>query len=202
MTVVMGKGNDEDRDVLASTGAPTGTSGAIALPDCRAGHAYRVRSRNLGLAVFDGTGGFIGIRTKFGSRFLFTEFHRDTGAPYGTVSPLRDLGPLPSNIEARATLGTIDRRSRRPVRFERTSARTDGRWVYVDEDSARDPRGIEPRTINNAALFNWLDGLESEWTTGQCERCRGTGGRERRSGTASACWSCGGTRRGPVREDV
>jgi hypothetical protein len=53
------------------------------------------------LGVFNGVTGFIGIREKFNHEYLFTEYHYDTGAPYGTVHSVEDAGiELPSNIEA------------------------------------------------------------------------------------------------------
>jgi len=71
----------------------------ISLVDCIRGHLYRIHSRNLKLGVFDGKTGFIGIRLKFGSEYLFTEYHWDQGPPYGTVQPKEDLGPIPDDIE-------------------------------------------------------------------------------------------------------
>jgi hypothetical protein len=53
---------------------------------------YRVHARNFNVAVYDGHDGFIGIREKFGNVYLFTEFEWETGAPYGTVQALEDLG--------------------------------------------------------------------------------------------------------------
>jgi hypothetical protein len=67
----------------------------IPIEDCKKGYLYLINSRNLDLAVYDGDGGFIGIREKFGQRFLFTEFHWDTGEPYGTVRPQEELEYCP-----------------------------------------------------------------------------------------------------------
>jgi hypothetical protein len=72
----------------------------IKLEDCIIGHLYKVQARNINLAVYNGEGGFIGIRTKFGSSYLDTEMHWDTGAPFGTAHPLEDLGQIPDDIEA------------------------------------------------------------------------------------------------------
>jgi len=63
------------------------------------GNLYRIRSRNLPYGVYDGNGGFIGIREKFGSLYLFTEYDYDTGPPYGTVIVVEDLGSIPEEIE-------------------------------------------------------------------------------------------------------
>lgn len=68
----------------------------IPLTDCKHGMTYLIRSRNLRIGVFNSaTQGFMGIRTKFGSRYLFEEYHADTGAPFGTVYPQRELEPCP-----------------------------------------------------------------------------------------------------------
>ena len=63
---------------------------------------YFVRSRNLVAAVWDGhikPTGFIGIREKFGNRYLFKEFHWDDGPPYGTVKPIELIATVPEEIE-------------------------------------------------------------------------------------------------------
>lgn len=71
----------------------------IPLRSCIDGHVYRIDSRNLSYGVFHAAvEGFTGIRNKFGWNYLFTEFHWDQGPPYGTVTPLEDLGPLPALI--------------------------------------------------------------------------------------------------------
>lgn len=64
----------------------------LPLKDCIPGRVYRIKARNFTLGVFDGREGFIGIREKFGHRYLFTEDHWDTGAPHGTVQPIEDIG--------------------------------------------------------------------------------------------------------------
>ncbi len=59
---------------------------------CKHGFLYKIYSRNLDCGVYDETTkGFVGIRTKFGSRYLFTEYHWDTGAPFGTVQPIKEI---------------------------------------------------------------------------------------------------------------
>lgn len=49
---------------------------------------YRVYSRNLKFAIYDGDGGFIGIRRKFNTRFLDTEVLRELG---GTLTVKEDM---------------------------------------------------------------------------------------------------------------
>lgn len=72
----------------------------IPLVECLHGHIYKVRSRNLLYGVWDEQSkGFIGIREKFGFRYLSTEYHYETGAPHGTACPEVDLGPVPEGVE-------------------------------------------------------------------------------------------------------
>lgn len=59
---------------------------------------YRIRSRNLVVGVFDGDSGFIGIREKFGSRFLFKEYVGD-GGTVSVVGPA--FGRVPDRIPLR-----------------------------------------------------------------------------------------------------
>lgn len=53
---------------------------------------YAIRSRNLSVGVWDANRkGFIGIREKFGSRYLFMEYHYDYDPHVGTVSQMEFL---------------------------------------------------------------------------------------------------------------
>ena len=70
----------------------------ISRDDMIIGGIYRISSRNLSVGAWDGTG-FIGIRIKFGSSFLFKEFHYDDGAPYGTVRPSELIDMVSADIE-------------------------------------------------------------------------------------------------------
>jgi hypothetical protein len=56
------------------------------------GRLYRIRSRNLPYGVYDGFGGFVGIREKFGSLFLDTEYDQDTAVA------VEELGAAPSAV--------------------------------------------------------------------------------------------------------
>jgi hypothetical protein len=78
---------------------------------------YRLYSRNLRLGVWDGTaggpgsqytGGFIGIRTKFGNRFLDMEFHFEDGPPFGTAVAMEDTGvAVPESVPLECFLETL-----------------------------------------------------------------------------------------------
>ena len=53
---------------------------------------YAIRSRNLSTGVWDAERkGFIGIREKFGSHYLFMEYHYDYDPHIGTVSQMEFL---------------------------------------------------------------------------------------------------------------
>lgn len=72
----------------------------IPLDSCVHGHAYRLRARNFRVGVYDsGEKGFLGVRTKWGSQFLDTEYHYDASEGFGTACPLEDLGPVPEGTE-------------------------------------------------------------------------------------------------------
>jgi hypothetical protein len=55
------------------------------------GRLYRVRARNFDHAIYDGEV-FIGVRSKFGHRFLDAELHESAGPPHGTVREVQDTG--------------------------------------------------------------------------------------------------------------
>lgn len=69
----------------------------IPLPECQERKLYRLLARNISIGVFNPEQGFIGIRTKFGSRFLDSENHWD--APeFATAKPVEVIGELPAEI--------------------------------------------------------------------------------------------------------
>lgn len=63
---------------------------------------YALKSRNLRVGVWNGSDGFIGIRTKFGDRFLSTEFIArecgGTASGFDTAHPLEQVGTLAEDI--------------------------------------------------------------------------------------------------------
>ena len=63
----------------------------IALKDCKKGFVYLVYARNFFIGLFDGKDGFVGIREKFGDKFLFTEYHWNNKENDGTVIPIREI---------------------------------------------------------------------------------------------------------------
>ena len=72
----------------------------VPMDQCIPRRLYKLRSRNLTFGVYDGSEGFEGIRWKFTSSFLATEYHWDQGPPWGTVSGVEDTGvDLPDHIQ-------------------------------------------------------------------------------------------------------
>lgn len=68
----------------------------LGLYQCKHGNLYLIHSRNLEITVYnENVQGFTGIRQKFDARYLFTEYHYDTGPPFGTAKPKDDLSECP-----------------------------------------------------------------------------------------------------------
>ncbi len=143
----------------------------IKLKNCKDRFLYKIDSRNLSYGVFNlAANGFIGIREKFGDRYLFTEYHWDTGAPYGTVRPIKMLCALPDDIICDDDLGTLDGLTGRAIadEFIRDG---EGKIVkhlrYFTDVTPReiipDDQEIRGVVIANKALFNWLEAMEKEY---------------------------------------
>ena len=150
----------------------------IPLSECVKGFVYLINSRNLGLGVFDGKGGFIGVREKFGDRYLFTEYHWDTGVPYGTVHPLEKLCQLPAEIpvsedehhcpeSADWATDPITKLPRPSIRRDlRTGEAAHGtRQGFVDEwadTKERLPDKLYPYIRGNTKLKKWLEDFDAK----------------------------------------
>lgn len=64
----------------------------IPIRECKDSCLYIINARNSNLGIYNKKDcSFTISRVKFSSNFLFDEFHWDTGAPYGTVKPLKEL---------------------------------------------------------------------------------------------------------------
>lgn len=64
----------------------------IKIENLKDGYLYKINARNASIGIWNAIDkGFIIAREKFGSTFLFMEYHYDTGAPYGTVMPVREI---------------------------------------------------------------------------------------------------------------
>jgi hypothetical protein len=137
---------------------------------------YRIIARNIAVAVYRADRHeFIGIRTKFGSRFLDGEYHWDPGkdgdGTYGTAQPTRKLEiQLPAGIPAEDYLGPMADEAGREVFFDETpddngKGRKDYKpvrgWVYKDTGEVV-PDGVKHGYKSNKALFDFLENLEKD----------------------------------------
>ena len=69
---------------------------SIPIEECIDGNLYWIHARNSSLGIWNAAErGFQIRRVKFASVYRFTEYHWDTGPPYGTAIPHLDLGPAP-----------------------------------------------------------------------------------------------------------
>lgn len=135
----------------------------IKLSECKNRRVYRIHSRNLSFGVFDGERGFIGIREKFNSLYLFKEYHWDTGPPFGTVRPLEDTQiDLPEEIEC-SELGdggrSKDKKTGRYVDFDIPVSQGGKGWYFIDTGESSEE--ISPIAIENKELFNFLNSIQT-----------------------------------------
>jgi hypothetical protein len=163
-------------------------SNYIPLGACKPRFVYRVHSRNISIGVFNpDTNGFIGIRYKFDAEYLFTEYHWDTGSPYGTVKPKELLEKIPDDIELRERLGDIDKSNGRSVFYDKTpdengNGTQDGGddengnritikvrgWCYTDTNEyVQERRNVV--SVENKKLFDYLKALWSSLPKEQLE---------------------------------
>lgn len=125
----------------------------IPLKDCKHGFTYRIHSRNLDIGVFDETTqGFVGIREKFGDKFLFEEFHWDTGAPFGTVSPEEEIEQCPIK-DIRENLGSFCANCEKNVKWTEAT-----KWKHTEPT---DCEKILPCSRHNKPLFKYLEALKN-----------------------------------------
>lgn len=107
----------------------------LKMDECKHGHLYLILSRNLWLGVYSQTSsGFSGIRTKFGDRYIFEEFHWDTGAPFGTVKPIKELELYDLNFDEREGIGKL---------FEWLEIKQSQYREFINEFGRERPRNTE-----------------------------------------------------------
>jgi hypothetical protein len=74
----------------------------IPVNELEVGRIYLLDCRNLYFGVYAGEGIFVGVREKFGDRFLDREYHYDTSRQFGTVEgmePTNYTFECPDSIE-------------------------------------------------------------------------------------------------------
>jgi hypothetical protein len=124
---------------------------SIPYAELERGVIYRLHSRNLVHGVFDGQRGFIGVREKWGSRYLDTEYYART------AWPLEEIGRLPEGVELKEREASVDRESGRPVAFDRPVAEGGRGWYYLDSDETS--QDIHPVSYTYQPLFQLLESL-------------------------------------------
>jgi len=116
---------------------PRGKPVVVPMSYLARGMAYEVQGRFAKIAVYDGGGGFLTLRHKFGHIYLDTEYHWDYApggedVSGGTVRGGIDLGvrvPLEDIPDRSASYGkAVDVRSGRDVTFRLEHKR----WAYAD----------------------------------------------------------------------
>jgi len=115
---------------------------------------YKIFSRNLSYGVWNEKNkGFIGIREKFNSKYLFTEYHYDVGPPFGTVKPQNIINiKIDDEILLSESLPTLCFNCKEGVYFVK-----DQGWRHDIENKCLK---IEPYGPINIDLFNILKNVE------------------------------------------
>lgn len=129
----------------------------IPLDECVDRGLYKINSRNLTLGVYVAERqGFIGIREKFGSKFLFTEFHYDTGPPFGTASPYEYWGPVWDTLDLVEGYHQCKECGEEDAfDFEREPGK---RWYHK---SGREDHEVRPVFVGNKELQDYLQDAEN-----------------------------------------
>lgn len=126
----------------------------IPLNECRHGYTYQIQSRNLAFGVFNReTRGFVGLREKFGDTSLFTEFHYDTGPPFGTVAPLREIEECPVK-DLREHPETRCSKCKKPMKHGPSTPLGIITWVHAGGEAPC--RSGWPCAVTNKELFDYL----------------------------------------------
>ena len=127
----------------------------IRLSECKDRRLYKIHSRNLITGVFsEKVNGFIGIREKFDDKYLFTEYHYDTGPPFGTAKPVVELSELPEDIELKEYFGSFDSVTGREVKFDKPISDGGKGWYFVD--TGEPSKAIQSCSRSNRKLQEWI----------------------------------------------
>lgn len=148
----------------------------IRLEDCKHRGLYRLRSRNLAIGVFnEKSQGFCGIREKFGSRYVFEEYHVDYDGPYKTAAPMELLPEeLPAELEPIEHFpGSRCAKCHQPCEYAKWpeggereitfkdggKMKVPGQWQHLDGTRCEDMSGY---LQSNEPLFRWLEEMEKK----------------------------------------
>lgn len=83
----------------------------IPMSECKPGYLYVIRARNARIGIYNSSeeGSFTISRYKFQANYLFEEYHWDTGAPFGTAKPIRELCEAPAFQDDKEKLTWLNR---------------------------------------------------------------------------------------------
>jgi len=138
----------------------------IPLEQCEDRGLYRIRARNFNLGIFnEATKGFMGIREKFGSKYVFTEYHEGQHH-FPTAAPLEALPEVaPEHIDlvegyslcencGRPTVYAMfpDRKEREIIR-PGYKMMVPGEWVHCVRTDCQSPLAVY---YQNTLLYDWL----------------------------------------------
>ncbi len=130
---------------------------------------YDVRARNFRVGVWNAkTSGFIGIREKLGSLFLFTEYWSEPDSPVSTARAVELLGQVPEGVQVREYLPSTCTECGKEVEhieYTRENPRGDQKgFQHTDgtpmEDTRQGSYGVHVNA--NPALFDELVPLSQQ----------------------------------------
>jgi len=145
--------------------------------ECKDRFLYRIHSRNLVFGVFRAaTGGFIGLRTKFGSVYAFEEYHWENES-FATVRPEELLEELPANIKLDTSLGTVCETCGKACAYidfsdgprDKIYTNRDGKpytitvkgeWKHTEDTDCQDPMACN---MSNKPIEDWLHAMEVKY---------------------------------------
>lgn len=132
----------------------------IPLDNLRHRATYALRSRNLLVGVWDAnSNGFVGIRTKMGDTYLFTEYHYDLG---GTAHALEELPlNLPEDIGLRENFDPTCSDHSEDVVFTAPISKGGDGWIHVVSKERCDGVGVKVAAMNTG-LFDLLEPIHAE----------------------------------------
>jgi hypothetical protein len=144
--------------------------------ECKDRRLYRIKSRNLVLGVYRvESGGFLGLREKFGQVYVFEEYHWENES-YATVQPFEELPEtLPLDIPNEESLGTVcsfcdvpcayvrwpEGGTREVVLPDGGTINVPGKWQHVGVTDCKKPSAVGKA---NRALHEWLLVMEAKYT--------------------------------------
>ena len=132
---------------------------------------YTLNSRNLAVGVWNAeTNGFIGVREKFGDKYLFTEYLWTETS--GTARAIGDLEvDVPSEIPLRERTPSIDSVTGREVFFDKPVYSGGRGWIYRDTEL---PIDGEPYARTNQELFDLLSPYDEAECAARAKRYEAT----------------------------